>query len=123
MRAMQLLRNHASLTRHVLALFVTAVFVSLISPIIHPKTFELVCSATDGVQLKVSGDDGEGGTSGAHKTLDCSLCLPVTPPPPARTAAFTQPQPLARALQPLVAAQIASLVGAPLPPRGPPFLS
>jgi len=123
MRAMQVLRNHASLTRHVLALFVVAVFVSLISPIVHPRTFELVCSATDGMQLKVAGDDGENGTSGSHKTLDCSLCLPVTPPPPAQTAEFTQPQPLARALQPLVAAQIASLVGAPLPPRGPPFPS
>ncbi len=123
MRAMQRLRNHGSLRRLVLALFVMTVFVSFISPIVHPKTFELVCSATSGVQLKVSGDDGEGSTSGAHTVLDCSLCLPVTPPPPARVAEFTQPQPLARALQPLVAAQIASLVGAPLPPRGPPFLS
>jgi hypothetical protein len=43
------------------------------------------------------------------------------PPAPQRTPSAA-PQPLARALQSLVAAHIAALVGAPLPPRGPPSL-
>ena len=56
---------------------------------------------------------------GQH-TLDCSMCLaPALPLPPASLAG-AQPHPLAAALHPFAAAHIAALVGAPLPPRGPP---
>jgi len=40
--------------------------------------------------------------------------------PVPRSVTAPMPQPLAHALLPAVAAHIAALVGAPLPPRGPP---
>jgi len=50
------------------------------------------------------------------------MCLAATLPPAPYRAPCAAPQPLAHALQPSVAAHIAALVGAPLPPRGPPSL-
>ena len=89
---------------------------------VNPKTIDFVCSASGGVQMVVVGEDGQAETAG-HHTLDCSLCLHATTPPVAQSSSFVGPQPLAHALRPLVAAHIASLVGAPLPARGPPTLA
>jgi hypothetical protein len=58
-----------------------------------------------------------------HHTLDCSLCLAVSLPPDPIHLSFEPVQVLAHALKPMVAAHIAALVGAPMPPRGPPFVT
>ncbi len=120
---MHALRLRPPLARLVLAWFVAAVCAAFVSPLVQARTFELVCSASGGVHLKVLGEDGDEDAQAGHAVLDCALCLPVAPPPPVRAARIALPQPLAHASRPLVAARIASLVGAPLPARGPPSRS
>lgn len=118
---MHALRTSSMLTRLVLAWFVTMLGVAGASPIVHPRPMEIVCTA-GGMKIVVIGDDGASAQMGRH-ALDCSLCLSATPPPlPARVAPAT-PRPLAHVPKPVVAAYIAVLAGAPLPPRGPPFFA
>lgn len=116
------LRTRPFLVRLLLAWFICALGVAAAAPMVQPRTMEIVCSAAAGAHLVVIDEDGKADPAGQHP-LDCSLCLNVTAPPVAHADPAPAPQPLAHALQPLVAAHIASLVGAPLPPRGPPAQS
>lgn len=116
---MHLLRTSTLLARLALAWFVMTLCVAGASPVVHPVAIEIVCSAGGSVKAIVTSDDGSAAEVGQH-TLDCPLCF-------AATIAFADlggvpemPQPLAHALQPIAAAHIAALVGAPLPARGPP---
>ncbi|WP_198972372.1 hypothetical protein [Xylophilus sp. ASV27] len=119
---MHALRTSCLLARLVLAWFALTLGVAAASPVVHPRATEIVCTAGGSIKIVVSSDDGASAEIGQH-TLDCSLCLAATVPLPARRVALEMPQPLAHALRPLVAAHIAALVGAPLPPRGPPSLA
>lgn len=116
---MHALRQSSLLLRLVLAWFVLTVGVAVASPIVHPQSMELICSAGGTMKLVVA--DGEG-DSGVHHTLDCPMCMAISPPSTVSPVLFDQPDPMAHALQKLAVAHIASLVGAPLPPRGPPVL-
>lgn len=117
------LRRSVLLARLVLAWFVLALSVAVASPMAQPLAMELVCSASGGVKLIAVGDSSDDATPAGHHVLDCPMCLVATPPPPPHKARLAPPQPLAHALQPIAAAHIAALVGAPLPPRGPPSFS
>lgn len=119
---MHALRTSSMLARLILAWFVLVLGVAAASPIVHPKTMEVLCSGDGGVKIVYTDVDGEPVQASQH-TLDCALCLPVGAPVPMVSVALDMPQPLAHALTPLVAARIAALVGAPLPPRGPPSLA
>lgn len=121
MPAMQMLRNAVSLSRLVLAWFVLTLGVAVASPMVQPHAMELVCTAGGAIKL-VSVEDGRDLSASAAHGLDCPMCLAVTLPPGPAVQPAAQPQPLGRALQPIVSARIAALVGAPLPPRGPPSL-
>lgn len=116
---MHALRTSSILARLVLAWFVLMLGVAAASPIVHPKTMEVVCSAGGGVKIVYTDVDGEPTQAGQH-TLDCSLCLPAVVPTPAVSVTLDMPQPLAHALKPVVAANVAARIGAPLPARGPP---
>lgn len=118
---MHALRTSPMLARLVLAWFVLVLGVAGASPLVHPKTMTVVCSAGGGEKIVYVDGDGEPAQTDQH-TLDCSLCLPAAVPAPAASVAPGMPQPLAHALKPLIAAHIAALVGAPLPPRGPPLI-
>jgi hypothetical protein len=118
---MQHLRLAHHLVRFVLAWFVLSIGVAVASPLIKPHATELICTGTGTMKLLVKTDDGVKEVS-SH-TLDCPLCAHVGTPPPAVRADATLHQPLAHALRPQVAAHIAWLTAAPLPPRGPPSLS
>ncbi|KQP43703.1 DUF2946 family protein [Pseudorhodoferax sp. Leaf274] len=120
---MHLLRRSTLLARLVLAWFVLAVGVAVASPMVQPQAMELVCSASGGVKLIPLGSAGEQDAAAVHHTLDCPMCLAATLPPAPHRADCAPPQPLAHALRPAVAAHIAALAGAPLPPRGPPSLA
>lgn len=117
---MNALRTSPILARLVLTWFVLVLGVAGASPLVHPRAMEVVCSA-GGVKI-VFTDDGQPAQAGQH-TLDCSLCLPAAVPAATASHAPDVPQPLAHALKPSAAAHIAALVGAPLPPRGPPALA
>ncbi|RCW63114.1 DUF2946 family protein [Pseudorhodoferax soli] len=119
---MQSLRRSTLLARLVLAWFVLAMGVAVASPLVQPQAMELVCTASGGVKLVALGDGGAKDGAAVHHTLDCPMCLAATLPAAPYPAPCAAPQPLAHALQPSVAAHIAALVGAPLPPRGPPSL-
>lgn len=60
---------------------------------------------------------------GHHHGAKCPLCFTVLPPTATLDAPLHHPQPLGRALQPIVAAHLKAITGAPYPPRGPPALA
>ncbi|MFO6420628.1 DUF2946 family protein [Hylemonella sp. W303a] len=119
---MQALRRARFLARLVLAGFALALGVAIASPIVQPKTMELVCAADGVMKLVAQGDDEGAATRHAH-ALDCPLCVQVLTPPSVPVSVLPHDSPLALALHPLVAAHIAGRTAAPLPPRGPPSFS
>ena len=121
MRAMYILRTSSLLARLVLAWFVLTLGVAIASPIVHPQSMQVICSDGGSMKLVATGDDEA--AQGVHHTLDCPLCLATTLPAPPASRRVAEPQPMAHALHPFATAHIAALLGAPLPPRGPPTLS
>lgn len=119
---MHALRTSTILARLVLAWFVLTLGVAVASPVVHPKAMELVCSASGSVKLVVVDGTSEGQQGTSH-TLDCSLCLPASLPTPLFPHQLVLPQVHVNARHPFASAHIAALLGAPLPPRGPPSLS
>lgn len=116
---MHTLRTTKTLARLVLAWLVMTLGVAMASPWVATKTFEMVCS--DGGPMKLIVVDQSGDvTDASQHTLDCAMCLPASLPAPLVNQVAPQLQPLAYALNPVEKARIAALVGAPLPPRGPP---
>lgn len=116
---MHMLRTSSILARLILAWFVLTVGAAIASPIVHPQAMELICTTGSSVKLVVVGEEA---TPAGHHMLDCPLCLHFSAPAPHIQAVVQPRQPLAHALLPAVAATIAVLAGAPLPPRGPPAL-
>lgn len=112
-------RTFKTLTRLVLACFLLTLGVAMASPWVSPKSFEMVCTDGGSMKLVVVDQDGDVAAAGQH-TLDCAMCLPASLPAPLVNQIAPQLQPLAHAMNPVEKARIAALVGAPLPPRGPP---
>src|SRR6185436_4579703 len=114
---MQALRHARHLARFVLVWFMLSLGVAIASPIVHPKSLELICSGTGVMKVLVKSADGTVEESNAPM-LDCPLCASVSAPPPV-VHVFTEPeQPLSYALQTIPAAHIAALTAAPPPGRG-----
>lgn len=117
---MHALRHSRSLACLVLAWLVLTLGVAVASPMVQPQLLEMVCTSVGGMQMIELGGDEP--VAASPHALDCPMCLVLTPPPVSLALHLEQPQPLGRALQPVVSARIAALVGAPLPPRGPPAM-
>ena len=120
MAGMNWSRPSLTLRTWVLAWFMASLGMAIASPIVHPQSFQLVCSASGAVMLMAQGDDGAADPMGASG-MDCPLCAPGGAPPSPDTATAAPPQPLAHALRPVPAARIAAATAAPLPARGPPL--
>ena len=120
MRAMQTLRRAHNLARLVLVWFELSIGVAVASPVVAPKSMELVCTTAGAVKLVVSGDDD---TQASNHLLDCPLCTVTGAPPSTVNTTLTQASPLSHAMQPIEAARIASATAPPLPSRGPPSTS
>lgn len=114
---MHILRRSSLLLRLVLAWFVLTVGIAAASPLVQPQSMELICSANGTMMVVVTDDDGG---AGMRHALDCPICMTVPLPATAPSVSFDQPDPMAHALEKLSVAHMASLIGAPLPPRGPP---
>lgn len=114
---MQTLRRAHLITRFVLVWFALSLGVAVASTLVQPKGVGVVCTSVGSVKL-VSQDNG--GDSKLSPSLDCPLCAVVGAPPPVVWFDFEAASPLARALQRLSLAHIASLTAPPLPSRGPP---
>ena len=117
--AMNWPRLSLTLRTWVLGWFMASLGVAVASPLVHPQSLQLVCSASGAVMLMVQADDGSVGAMGASG-MDCPLCAPAGAPPAPETAVVEPPPPLAHALQPIEAARIAAATAAPLSARGPP---
>ncbi|RYF62682.1 MAG: DUF2946 domain-containing protein [Comamonadaceae bacterium] len=116
---MQLLRASTLLARLVLAWFVLSLGVAVASPLVSPQAMQLVCGTGTSAKLVMVSDDGQSMAAG-HHALDCPACLAATLPPPQITLQLPAASPVPLAQHSFHAAHIAALVGAPLPPRGPP---
>ena len=114
---MQNLRHAHQLARLVLVWFVFSIGVAVASPLVAPKSMELVCT-TAGAAKWVT--QGEGDAQVSTHSLDCPLCATTGAPPAQVGTPLTQPLPLSHALHPVEAARIASATAPPLPSRGPP---
>ncbi|GKT24893.1 DUF2946 domain-containing protein [Acidovorax sp. SUPP3334] len=110
------------LARLILAWLVLTLGIAVASPLVQPKAMELICSDGGSAKLVFVDDSGEA-EQGAHHGLDCSLCLPAALPLTLGHYELVLPQPSVNARYPFVSAHITALLGAPLPPRGPPILS
>ena len=120
--AMSVLRNVRALARFVLAWFVLSVSVAIASPVVHPQSMQVMCTAEGGIKILVQGDDGMHELGASH--LDCPVCMPTgAPPAPAQPIGFPAVPPLAHAVQSIPSARIAAATAAALPPRGPPALA
>jgi len=119
---MQSLRNAHLLARFVLVWFVLFVGVAVASPLVNPKSAQLVCSAMGGMKM-VNADDGSGDTSPSVNSLDCPFCVQVVLPAPSVSPLWDATSARAYALRAIPSAHIAWLTRSPLPPRGPPALS
>ena len=117
---MQTLRHARQLTRFVLVWFALALGVAMASPLVSPKSIDMVC-ASGGVMKLVVSDEGDQAQP-ANPSLDCPLCMSLAFPPAPVTAQAVKPSPLSHALHPIAAAHIASATAPPLPSRGPPAL-
>ena len=119
MTAMQTLRQSRQLTRFVLVWFALALGVAMASPLVSPKSIDLVCSS-GGVMKLVASDDGYEAPSSS--AMDCPLCMSLAFPPAPLALQVVKPSPRSHALQPIAAAHIGSATAPPLPSRGPPAL-
>ena len=118
------LRAATCLARLVLAWFVCSLGVAVAAPLVHPSAAQMVCTGKGLMKLVVYQTDGslqEVGTA-LKGTADCPMCGLVAAPPPETSVSVEPPHPLAYALTPLRAAEIAWLTAPPLPARGPPLL-
>lgn len=116
---MQNLRNAHRLARFALAWFVLSMGVAIASPLVQPKSMQLVCSAAGAVTFQL--DQGEGGAGGSQaNTLDCPLCAAVGAPPHRASLQVLAPMGMVQAQPVLTDPQHSHRSAAPLPPRGPP---
>ncbi len=118
------LRRYASFA---LAAFMATVCVTLWAPVVDKTGLQLVCSVS-GSKFIPTGDAGVSGASPLSDThtggvASCPLCLPVSPPPSFVARLSAPLRPLEGVEQSLATVGFADVAGAPLPARGPPFLS
>ena len=105
-----------------LVAFVATTLVALLAPMVHRDGFEQVCSA-QGVRLVATGGASDHGSSQVDPGMHCPLCMPAGAPPAEQAFDFTPVQVHSQPRIDVRGGRIASLVGAPLPARGPPSVS
>ncbi|MES2950952.1 MAG: DUF2946 family protein [Pseudomonadota bacterium] len=120
MHAMQTLRNAHLFARFVLVWFVLSMGVAIASPLVQPKSMQLICSAAGAVTVQFDIEGGDADAGSQANMLDCPLCAAVSPPPPQVSLQVLAPMGLMFSLQMPEDAQSTRRSAAPFPPRGPP---
>lgn len=116
---MHRLRSCRLLTRLFAAWFLATVGLATAAPLVHPPSYELVCTSGGSLRLVVVSDTGGAHEAGTH-TLDCALCMPLHAAGPSHKATFDAlPQADHGGLHE-IALRAATRAGAALPARGPP---
>jgi hypothetical protein len=91
---------------------------ALASPLVQPKSIELLCTGTGSVKLLVGGaDDAD---TNASMAPDCTLCVQASLPPPTYVIPAATPYSMAHVLHIAELSPAALRAAPPLPPRGPP---
>ena len=111
--AMNWPRLSLTLRTWMLGWFMASLGVAVASPLVHPQSLQLVCSASGAVMLMVQADDGSVGAMGASG-MDCPLCAPAGAPPAPETAVVEPPPPLAHALRPRAIASAPLVEASPM---------
>jgi hypothetical protein len=114
-------RPGVPLIRWALLWFALSLGAAIASPMVHPVSMELVCSASGSVKAIVHTDDGAHELGAGH--LDCPLCVLGGAPPAAPGVSLPSVAPAVHAATPFARAHIAAITAAPPPARGPPSLS
>lgn len=109
------------IARWVLMWFALSLGAAIASPLINPRTTEMVCTSVGVMKLFAQTD--EGGTELLGLSLDCPLCANLGAPPSALEWGAEPPFDLAFSLLPLEVARIASLLRGPWQARAPPDIS
>jgi hypothetical protein len=107
------------LRRWIVGAFLLGMAAAYASPVIAPRSIELLCSTNGAMRLLSQTADGEEANA---DVMHCGLCAPATAPPPA-TSNSEFSSALAYATQPTPASALAALTRPPLPARGPPDFS
>lgn len=116
---MPVLRSLRHTARLVLVWLLLSLGAAVASPLVSHQQWDVVCSSSGEMKLVAVGASADDSALPHH--LDCPMCLTAHALPGSDVhLAVPHAQPLGRAVQPIVAARLAALVGAPLPPRGPP---
>jgi hypothetical protein len=113
--AFSVLRS-AMLRRWVALAFLLGMAAAYASPVIQPRSIELLCSTNGAMKLISQTADGE---EASMDTMHCGLCVPIAAPPPVALQPSFQSA-LAYATQRNPASALAALTLPPLPARGPP---
>ncbi len=119
---MHALRNAHFIARLVLVWFALSLGVAVASPLVAPKSMELVCASAGSAKWVVSGDDGTRTVQG-HSTLDCPLCATLSAPPAALPQATRPPHAQSHVRVPGAVTRLAVRIAAPWQARAPPALS
>jgi hypothetical protein len=122
LQILQTLRSAHRITRFMLVWFALSLGVAIASPLVNPQSTELICSGSGVMKMLVKNADGSS-TEVVARMLDCPMCATLAAPPPIQNNFAPPVQPLGHALQPIPAAHIAAITGAPPPARGPPAFS
>jgi hypothetical protein len=107
------------LRRWMVGAFLLGMAAAYASPVIAPRSIELLCSTNGAMRLLSQTADGEEANT---DVMHCGLCAPAAAPPPVvLNSGFLSA--LAFAMQRTPASSLATLTRPPLPARGPPALS
>lgn len=116
---MTIFRTLFGLRAWVLAWFVLSIGVAVASPVVQPRSMEIVCTSMGATKILVHTSSGtlELGVHGS----ECPLCL-VSGAPPASLASFSPIlTPLSHASALLFISPVVAATAVPPPARGPPF--
>jgi hypothetical protein len=106
------------LRRWMVGAFLLGMAAAYASPVIAPRSIELLCSTNGAMRLLSQTADGE---EASTDVMHCALCAPAAEPPVASPLPALSA--LAYATQRTPASTLAALTRPPLPARGPPDFS
>lgn len=112
------LRHARHLARFVLAWFVLSLGVAVASPVVAPKSMQLVCSGP-AMKMVVADDQGNWVEIG-HNGMDCPLCAVLSAPPAQPVVEAAAPFSLSHVLHATCCEGAGQQASAPWQARAPP---
>lgn len=109
------------IARRVLLWFLLSLGVAIASPLLNPRSIEMVCSGLGLMKLIVHSNDGS--TEQVGHTLDCPLCANLCAPPLAFVPMVAAPSGLTFSALPVEIARLAARLRGPWQARAPPAFS